>query len=331
MMQSRWSTFFFFHFFFCQVVQSGPSSAQAQDSHRRTPFALAFDVSPDRPLQTAVVAVVDRLLAQWVAMVPATASLTASQGGDAAAGSSLERTASASSQTAENLQPAAKKARADSSAAAVVKSASLTATAKEATPAVPRAVSRAGSVAAEKLADPVRERAVQMLAEALTLEGGDAAAAAAATAGDNADDYEADPAQTAAAIERALFEKHGGDTGVGYKQQMRSLNSNIKNKKNPGLRKSIMVGELTPRDLVSMSVHDLADPELVEQRRKDAEWATKVAMGPALSQAAPTDAFVCPRCKQRKCRYIMLQTRSADEPMTTFITCANCGHHWRNG
>jgi transcription elongation factor S-II len=177
------------------------------------------------------------------------------------------------------------------------------------------------------LADPVRERAAQMLAEALT-PADDAAQTAEPTA---ADDFESDPVQTGAAIERALFDKHKGDTSKDYKQQMRSLYANLKNKKNPGLRKSIMVGELTPLEFVNMSVHDLADPELVEQRRKDAEWATKVAMGPALSQAAPTDAFVCPRCKQRKCRYIMLQTRSADEPMTTFITCANCGHHWRNG
>ncbi|KAH9850956.1 hypothetical protein C2E23DRAFT_886989 [Lenzites betulinus] len=36
---------------------------------------------------------------------------------------------------------------------------------------------------------------------------------------------------------------------------------------------------------------------------------------------AETDAFQCSRCKQRKCRYRQVQTRSADEPMTTYVTC----------
>jgi transcription elongation factor S-II len=33
---------------------------------------------------------------------------------------------------------------------------------------------------------------------------------------------------------------------------------------------------------------------------------------------AATDIFKCGRCKQRKCTYYQMQTRSADEPMTTF-------------
>jgi DNA-directed RNA polymerase subunit M/transcription elongation factor TFIIS len=42
-----------------------------------------------------------------------------------------------------------------------------------------------------------------------------------------------------------------------------------------------------------------------------------------------TDQFKCGRCKQRKCTYYELQTRSADEGMTIFITCITCGHRWR--
>jgi transcription elongation factor S-II len=46
-------------------------------------------------------------------------------------------------------------------------------------------------------------------------------------------------------------------------------------------------------------------------------------------QEAMTDQFKCGRCKQRKCTYYELQTRSADEGMTIFITCITCGHRWR--
>jgi len=46
-------------------------------------------------------------------------------------------------------------------------------------------------------------------------------------------------------------------------------------------------------------------------------------------QHAMTDEFKCRRCKSRKTSYYELQTRSADEAMTIFITCLNCGNRWK--
>ena len=42
-----------------------------------------------------------------------------------------------------------------------------------------------------------------------------------------------------------------------------------------------------------------------------------------------TDQYQCGRCHKRLCTYYQLQTRSADEPMTTFVTCLNCGKRWK--
>jgi len=39
-------------------------------------------------------------------------------------------------------------------------------------------------------------------------------------------------------------------------------------------------------------------------------------------------AFTCNKCKCSKCYYYQYQTRSADEPATTYVTCSNCGHRW---
>jgi DNA-directed RNA polymerase subunit M/transcription elongation factor TFIIS len=39
--------------------------------------------------------------------------------------------------------------------------------------------------------------------------------------------------------------------------------------------------------------------------------------------------FKCPKCKFKKTTYYSVQTRSADEPMTNFITCNNCAHRWK--
>ena len=47
------------------------------------------------------------------------------------------------------------------------------------------------------------------------------------------------------------------------------------------------------------------------------------------NRSMATDQFLCTRCWKRECTYYEMQTRSADEPMTIFITCLNCGKHWR--
>lgn len=44
---------------------------------------------------------------------------------------------------------------------------------------------------------------------------------------------------------------------------------------------------------------------------------------------ASTDNFTCWKCRSKKCTYYQLQTRAADEPMTTFVTCLSCGQRWR--
>jgi DNA-directed RNA polymerase subunit M/transcription elongation factor TFIIS len=43
----------------------------------------------------------------------------------------------------------------------------------------------------------------------------------------------------------------------------------------------------------------------------------------------PDGMFRCGKCKSMKTTYYQLQTRSADEPMTTFVTCINCRRNWK--
>jgi len=42
-----------------------------------------------------------------------------------------------------------------------------------------------------------------------------------------------------------------------------------------------------------------------------------------------TTKFKCPKCKKNICSYIEKQIRSADEPMTAFITCNTCNYNWK--
>ena len=40
--------------------------------------------------------------------------------------------------------------------------------------------------------------------------------------------------------------------------------------------------------------------------------------------------FTCSKCKSKKTTYYEMQTRSADEPMTAFVSCLNCGKRWKS-
>ncbi len=42
-----------------------------------------------------------------------------------------------------------------------------------------------------------------------------------------------------------------------------------------------------------------------------------------------TGILKCGKCKSMKTTYYQMQTRSADEPMTTYVTCLNCQHKWK--
>ncbi|KAJ1913911.1 transcription elongation factor TFIIS [Tieghemiomyces parasiticus] len=77
-----------------------------------------------------------------------------------------------------------------------------------------------------------------------------------------------------------------------------------------------------------MSKQDMVSEERKAQDSKIREENLFKARG-AGPQAAETDMFRCGRCKSRKCTYYQMQTRSADEPMTTFVTCTNCENRWK--
>ena len=46
-------------------------------------------------------------------------------------------------------------------------------------------------------------------------------------------------------------------------------------------------------------------------------------------QVVETDMFQCGRCNSKRCTYFSMQTRSADEGETQFITCMDCNKRWK--
>lgn len=49
----------------------------------------------------------------------------------------------------------------------------------------------------------------------------------------------------------------------------------------------------------------------------------------AQEEKAISTSMTCGKCKQSRVAYSQAQTRSADEPMTTFCECTMCGNRWK--
>lgn len=146
----------------------------------------------------------------------------------------------------------------------------------------------------------------------------------------DAHEFETDPATCATRIEKELFKRHKSVLCEAYDEQLRSILFNLQKEKNATLRAALLRGAIQPAEFVAMKVQDLANPDLVALRDSDAEWAKTVAMAKSLDNLTQTTAYTCRKCGNNMCRMAQLQLRSADEPMTTFVSCNTCGHRWQN-
>ncbi|EXB74396.1 Transcription elongation factor A protein 2 [Morus notabilis] len=135
-----------------------------------------------------------------------------------------------------------------------------------------------------------------------------------------------DPVEVSAAVETAMLDKIKDE-----KKKIRSILFNLSDPKNPDLRRKVLLGEVKPERLMTMSNTEMASEELqLWIKRMEERAMEKAQTGKSeAKEKATTDQFKCGRCGERKTVYHQMQTRSADEPMTTYVTCMNCNHHWK--
>ncbi len=114
-----------------------------------------------------------------------------------------------------------------------------------------------------------------------------------------------------------------------YNQRQYKLFSNLHPSSpvaNPRLLGRVISGELSMIDLPRLTDMELypenwkklQDTQLIKEQR----WLEG-------NKSIATTQFQCNRCHKRECTYYEMQIRSADEPMTKFINCLNCGKRWR--
>jgi transcription elongation factor S-II len=109
-----------------------------------------------------------------------------------------------------------------------------------------------------------------------------------------------------------------------YLDRLRSIYINLKN---PEILYQIKSESIQAHTVAFMTHQEMRPDkwkELIEEKAK--RDANKFEQ----NIEASTDTFTCRKCKGNKCTYYQMQTRSADEPMTVYISCINCGNRWKN-
>ena len=108
-----------------------------------------------------------------------------------------------------------------------------------------------------------------------------------------------------------------------YVDRLRTIFVNLKNKE---LLEQIQNGSVKPHTVAFMTHQEMLPDKWTElidakSKRDQNKFETNIE--------AATDTFTCRKCKSNKCTYYQMQTRSADEPMTCYISCCNCGNRWK--
>lgn len=104
-------------------------------------------------------------------------------------------------------------------------------------------------------------------------------------------------------------------------------NSYVGNKK---LIEKLFSGDFNEFELCNMSSKQLYPERWIELNDEIVKEQTEELRKLKGDDKIQEDGlFKCGKCKKWKTTYYQMQTRSADEPATTYVNCLNCGNRWK--
>uniref|UniRef100_A0A8C6SS60 Transcription elongation factor A (SII), 3 n=1 Tax=Neogobius melanostomus TaxID=47308 RepID=A0A8C6SS60_9GOBI len=93
-------------------------------------------------------------------------------------------------------------------------------------------------------------------------------------------------------------------------------------------RVNVLARSIELSRIATMTSEEMASDELKQLRNVLTQEAIREHQM-AKTSGTSTDMLQCSKCRKKNCTYNQVQTRSADEPMTTFVLCNECGNRWK--
>ena len=113
-----------------------------------------------------------------------------------------------------------------------------------------------------------------------------------------------------------------------YKQKYASIIFNLREPRSQLVRR-LKDGEVKTTDIAGMSPGAMWSTGPYASAVKEKEYKDMVKDKHKGVDVDIKGIFQCGKCRSWKTTYYQMQTRSADEPMTTFVNCINCGKRWK--
>lgn len=133
------------------------------------------------------------------------------------------------------------------------------------------------------------------------------------------------PHDLAVAIEKAIWEMKDREDRV--KRLLSALCDKAKMAEMQ-FPKKLLLGTLKPERFAAFESEDLMTEAQIQKVAQDKQEAMKKNAVPKPA-FAHSSSFKCRRCHSNYLGHRQMQTRSADEPMTNFLVCGDCGYEWR--
>ena len=115
-----------------------------------------------------------------------------------------------------------------------------------------------------------------------------------------------------------------------YLTKGRAISSHLSVPENEEFKLNILKGELTPEKLIKMENNEMISSKEKNniQKIKDDVFESKRSDWNKEHTKVKEGMYTCYKCKGKRVTTQEIQMRSADEPMTLFITCVDCGNNW---